>query len=124
MSRIKDERLARIERINRVKPPEWIPLIDELLQALKAEREEVEYMQSEKAAIARIRDKKATKASRRIDELKAAYEHTVEDNEDLVRMLDAVNKVIVEADTFALNLSLPQAIRRLKTALKQENEDG
>ena len=58
-----------------------------------------------------------------ISELETAYQHTVEDNEDLVRQLDAVNEVIVAADTFSLNLSLPQVIRRLKTALQQRNDD-
>ena len=59
-----------------------------------------------------------------IENLQAVHKHTVADNVDLVRQLAAVNKVIAEADTFALNLSLPQVIRRLKTALQQGNDDG
>ena len=48
----------------------------------------------------------------RIDELKAAYEHTVEDNEDLVRQLDAVK--------LEVKLNPSGASKELQSILEQE----
>ena len=73
--RMTDERLVEISRqLGFMGVRDTTHAADELLQELKAEREEVEYMDRDRIAIAKIRDKKSTQARRRITQLEAQAE--------------------------------------------------